>query len=466
MRFLLFFLALSLAACDPRQLLPFENADELVILTKAPLPAEVQEEIGGTAGFDRDLTHMLAEELGKKIRFVAAKDDAELLKRLRNGKASLAAAWQSPPENQHIMASQPYFQDHDVLVTPEAALPPNTFEQLAQRKVHVIAGSRQESVLHQMANEHPGLHVISIPDVSEIDLMAGVAQGRFEAAVVSDTEFNIGSNFYPELQKSMKIGSARSIVWLFPPETDAQLMVRCNAFLERIKANGELARLRDRYFGHIDRLTPADTAHFIQRMQNVLPLYRSLFQNAQLRTGIDWRLLAALAYQESRWEPLATSPTNVRGMMMLTEETADELVVSNRLDPAQSINAGAQYLNDLRNSLPPQITEPDRLWMALAAYNLGMGHLRAARYIAETLNIDPDSWYAMKKVLPLLAQPRYYKRLKSGKGRGGEAVILVENIRVYADILNRHEPPLRPLDMIPGIPGLPGGTQRLPAARH
>lgn len=466
MRFLLFFLALSLTVCDPRQLIPFEHTNELVVLTKPPSPEEMQEEIGGTAGFDRDLMHMLAQELGKKIRFIAAANDAALLERLRNGEATLAAAWQSPTGEPQVVASLPYFEDQDVLVTPDASLPPNTLEQLTQRKLHVVAGSRQESVLHQMANEHPGLHAIAIPDVSEIDLVAGVAQGRFEAAVVSDTEFDIGSNFYPELQKSMKIGPPRPIVWLFAPGTDAQLIARCNTFLERIKASGELARLKDRYFGHIDRLTPSDTVHFIQRMQNVLPLYRPLFQNAQLRTGIDWRLLAALAYQESRWDPLATSPTNVRGMMMLTEETADELGVSNRLNPEQSINAGAHYLNDLRNALPPQVTEPDRLWMALAAYNLGMGHLRAARYIAETLNINPDSWYAMKKVLPLLAQPRYYKRLKSGKGRGGEAVIMVENIRVYADILNRHEPPLRPLDMIPGVPGLPGGTQRLPVAKH
>lgn len=108
-------------------------------------------------------------------------------------------------------------------------------------------------------------------------------------------------------------------------------------------------------------------------MHSVLPQYRPLFHDAQVITGIDWRMLAALAYQESQWEPLATSPTGVRGMMMLTEET-DHLGVNNRLDPAQSIRAGAQYLSELRDALPESIDEPDRTWMALAAYNLGMGH--------------------------------------------------------------------------------------------
>ena len=190
------------------------------------------------------------------------------------------------------------------------------------------------------------------------------------------------------------------------------------------------------------------TARFIERMQSVLPAYRVLFHAAQASTGIDWRLLAALAYQESQWEPLAASPTGVRGMMMLTGDTADRLGVSNRLDAAQSIRAGAEYLSDLRDSLPSTVREPDRLWLALAAYNLGMGHLNGARHIAKTRRADPDSWYEMKKVLPLLAQPQYYTRLKSGRGRGGEAVIMVENIRVYTDILNHHERAYRPLENV------------------
>ena len=129
--------------------------------------------------------------------------------------------------------------------------------------------------------------------------------------------------------------------------------------------------------------------------------------------------------------------TNTPGV--LTEDTADTCGVDNRLDAAQSIRAGAEYLNKLRNALPPEVKEPDRLWFALAAYNLGMGHLKAARHIAKTLKTDANSWYEMKKVLPLLAKEQFYKRLKSGRGRGGEAVIMVENIRMYTEILNRHE---------------------------
>ncbi len=126
--------------------------------------------------------------------------------------------------------------------------------------------------------------------------------------------------------------------------------------------------------------------------------------------------------------------------MMLTEDTADRLGVENRLDPRESILAGARYLGLLRDQLPPSVSEPDRTWQALAAYNLGPGHFNAGRSLARQLKADADSWYEMKRILPLLAQPKYYERLKSGRARGGEAVILVENIRSYYDILLRHEP--------------------------
>ncbi len=185
----------------------------------------------------------------------------------------------------------------------------------------------------------------------------------------------------------------------------------------------------------------------------------------------DWRLLAALAYQESGWDPLATSFTGVRGIMMLTDDTADRMHVNNRLDPKQSIAAGAKYLADLIDALPAEVKQPDRTWLALAAYNLGQGHMNGARAIAIGLKRDPDSWYEMKRVLPLMARQKYYQHLKSGRTRGGEAVIMVENVRTFYDILTRFEPPYRPdaygasmLAIPPMVGRRTSGTVTLPSA--
>lgn len=454
MRFILFILSIFVVSCGESVQLPIAQASELVIVTRVGASTYSVDATNGASGFDYDLARRLADELGLNSRIVVAASDEDILQRLKKGEAHLAAAWQTPVDDPELRSSAPYFESHNVLVTHEASLPLTSIAQLAGKVVHVVAGSRQEMALHEIQQEVPGLSIATSATRNELDLLEGVASQRYEAALVNDAQFDIGSNYYPELQSSLMIGPERPIAWLFAPGVDPQLISRANDFLEKFQKSGEMDRLRDRYFGHVERLTQADSVRFIERMRSVLPQYRALFHAAQVNTGIDWRLLAALAYQESQWEPRATSPTGVRGMMMLTAETADTLGISNRLDAAQSVAAGAQYVSELRDALPPIIGEPDRSWLALAAYNVGMGHLNAARYLATTLKANPDSWYAMKKVLPLLAQPQYYRRLKSGKGRGGEAVIMVENIRVYNDILKRHERPYRPLEGLQTSPEL------------
>ena len=363
---------------------------------------------------------------------------------MKNNEAHLAAAWQVPLDDAQIRTSKPYFESKNVLVTHGASLPIRSPEQLSNKTVYVVAGSRQERTLRERQATIPGLNIVALTNRTELDLVEGVAKKYYTSALVDNAVFSIGNNFYPDLQESLEIGEAKPIVWLFAPGASPELIEKVDAFLVRMQQDGGMDRMKDRYFGHVSRLTQADTERFIERMNSILPKYQRFFYSAQLETGIDWRVLAALAYQESQWDPMATSPTGVRGMMMLTEDTADALGVNNRLDPEQSIRAGARYLDNLRNTLPETVNRPDRQWLAMAAYNLGMGHLNAARHIARTKKANPDSWYEMKKILPLLAQPQYYNRLKSGKGRGGEAVIMVENIRVYADILKRYERPYLP----------------------
>ncbi len=431
----------SLLACERPRPLPAYDPGELVVLTRKGPLSYATDEAATTGGFDHDLVQLFARDLGKTVRFIVVGSDAEIAQKLKEGEAHLAAAWLTSPEDPELRSGPIYAESRDVLVTHEASLPIGDIDQLAEMTVHVVAGSRQAAALREIGAGVPGLRIVEEAQHDELDLLENVAGLGLEAALVDHAIFDIGGNYYPELQASQPIGPMRQIGWLFAPGGDPELLIRAEGFFAELQRNGEMARLKDRYFGHVARLTQADSVRFIERVRSVLPKYRAMFQSAQASTGIDWRLLAALAYQESQWNPLATSPTNVRGMMMLTEETADRLGVSNRLNAQESIRAGARYLGDLRDNLPASVKEPDRQWLALAAYNLGMGHMNGARSIAQSMKANPDSWYEMKKVLPLLVKPEYYKRLKSGKARGGEAVIMVENIRVYVDILNRHEGP-------------------------
>ncbi|MGC2048222.1 MAG: membrane-bound lytic murein transglycosylase MltF, partial [Gallionella sp.] len=247
-------------------------------------------------------------------------------------------------------------------------------------------------------------------------------------------------NYHPNLIAALDIAAPSELVWGFPKDADPELLNQARIFFDRIRQDGTLNRLLDRYYGHNNRLAKMDAAAFIAKTRTILPHYRHLFEDAASITGQDWRLLAALAYQESQWDPLATSRTNVRGMMMLTEDTADRMKLGNRLDASENILAGAKYLLLLKEQLPERIPEPDRTWLALAAYNQGYGHLEDARILTRRAGLDPDSWSDVKKWMPRLNQPGYYETLKRGYARGGEGVILVENIRNYYDMLKRLEP--------------------------
>jgi membrane-bound lytic murein transglycosylase F len=201
-----------------------------------------------------------------------------------------------------------------------------------------------------------------------------------------------------------------------------------------------LKRLVDRYYGHALRMNSVDSGALLEKIPTLLPTLKPHFREAETLSGVDWRLLAAIGYQESHWDPSATSPTGVRGLMMLTDETADRLQVKNRLDARDSIIGGARYFALLKEALHPRIGEPDKTFLALAAYNLGLGHLEDARIVAQQAKLNPDKWQDVRQVLGKLAEPETFTTLKHGYARGFEALQLVDNVRNYYDILVRMEP--------------------------
>jgi membrane-bound lytic murein transglycosylase F len=431
---------LFLSACsEPPPPFP-EAGQELVVLTHAG-PLTYDTEGGVPVGLEHDLVKLFAADLGVPVRFVPVPRH-EIRERLTRREAHMAAGWFSPTPEKSFVFSDPFLFTPDVLVRHEDALPLNDLSQLQGQTV-VAQGSRQYRLLRELQKQTPNLSIRESRAGSPLDLLADVASRKVEIALVDQAIVSIGQNYYPMLQTGLEVGEAQPIAWMFPADGDARLYEQAQAFIARIRDDRALAILRDRYLGHLERLRPADVVVFIERIRNLLPRYRELFQRAQQETGLDWRLLAALSYQESHWNPLNTSPTGVRGIMMLTEDTADRMGVSNRLDPNESIIAGARYVKILKSYIPKSTPEPDRTWQALAAYNIGPGHFNAARRLAGRKGVDGDSWFEMKKILPLLARPEYYRNLKSGRARGGEAVILVENVRLFYDILLRHQPEFR-----------------------
>jgi len=422
--------------------LPFPTPaqHDLIVLTSPGVLSYVTDEEGTKSGLEHDLVEAFALELGVAVKYIVVPPE-QIAPKLAAGQAHLAAAWLSPSTGTNLKSTPPLATTHDLLVQHEASLPLSEKAELSGRTVHVMAGSRQAVTMQRLSREIPDLKIIEEKSGDLITLLEAVGNRQVELAVIDSGMEDIANQFVPSMRATLTLSDEQPIVWLLGQNPNSELQARTGEFIERAQRDGTMARLEDRYFGHARRLNQADIVKFLGQIETTLPKLRKMFQAAQTVSGIDWRLIAAVAYQESHWDSNATSPTGVRGIMMLTEETADRLNVSNRLDPKESIPAGAKYINLLKDALPHETKEPDRTWLALAAYNIGPGHFNAARTIAKQLGADPLAWYEMKRILPLLAKPKYYERLKSGRARGGEAVILVENIRSYYDILVRHESP-------------------------
>jgi membrane-bound lytic murein transglycosylase F len=444
---------MALAACKApeRPAPPPPQSEELVVITVGGPATFYHDAEGQSAGLEFDLAAMFAADIGKRVRFLVMPQLIQVLPALEKNKAHLAAAGLTVTTL--ISAANPgpiyHVVEHHVAYNTDYS-PPRDIAGLAGKTVHAVAGNGYGALLREWAEQAPGMKWSEVQAGDEDALLARLANGEIDAVLTNSSHLDVSRLFYPNLGSAFTVGQPAGIAWAFPVDADPWLLERASAFFQRIAQDGTLQRLVDRYLGHVKRLSSLDVETFLRKSQLLLPSYRAYFQLAGEITGIDWRLLAALGYQESQWNPFATSPTGVRGLMMLTGETADRMKVSDRLDPGQSILAGSRYFADLKEQLD-SVPEPDRTWLALAAYNLGMGHLQGGRQLARGLKLDPDSWSDMKKMLPLMSRPEYAARLKSGAARGGEAVIMTENVRTYYQILSRIEPSERPLQPPPRL---------------
>ena len=188
------------------------------------------------------------------------------------------------------------------------------------------------------------------------------------------------------------------------------------------------------------RLPRRLAADFHSHIDTRLPHLRAPFEAAARETGFSWRMLAALGYQESRWRPAAVSPRGAQGVMMLMPLTAKKMGVDNVFSADQNISGGARYLAYMKERIPRRIRDPDRTWMAMAAYNIGIGHLEDARIITQMRKKNPDRWSDVRAHLPRLSDPAWHSRVKRGYANGRETVQFVERVSQFAAILETAVP--------------------------
>lgn len=439
-------LTLALAGCS-RPAPPPEASSELRVGTRNSPASYYIDQNDEPAGFEHDLIEAFSQKQNWSLDWTQEDSPEALFDLLDSHRINMAAAALplAVVRDRHLIASPVLFETPVHVVYRIDDRKPRSIANLAGKRVALIKGSGHTPMLARLKRKHPRLTWTALEDVWPEELLVQLQAGQFDAVVINGMDFDSMRSLYPELAVAFDLPDTQKIVWALPKRSSQTLRNTLARFVEQARKDGTIKRVYERYFGHVKRLDNSDVAGILQRRPQRLASLRPHFQEAQTLTGIDWRLLAAIGYQESQWDPYATSPTGVRGLMMLTGETADRMGVTDRLDARQSILGGARYLVLMKETLPDRIPEPDRTWLALAAYNQGQGHMEDARRIAQARGGSPDSWADVKQALPHLSRGTYAKAMKYGYARGGEALHFAENIRNYYDILLRLEPEYKPL---------------------
>jgi len=433
--------ALLVRSTPPTQLEKVLEAGELRVVSSNG-PTTYYEGSNGLTGFEYSLVKGFADSLDLKL---IIEDEAELDKMLTSvvgQQVHFAAAGLTALESRdnNVVFATPFMQVTQQLVYNSRLPQPASIKDLHNKEVLVIANSSHAERLKALQAEFPELQWRVVINAEMIDLLEMINKGEADYAVIDSSAYDLNRYSYPKAQLAFDVSDPQPLAWAFPAQRDTSLFDAAQQYLGSIKADGSLAKVTEEFFDrHIEEVTTGEAMAFTYRLEQRLPQWIDDMKAAAAEFNLDWQMLAAISYQESHWKADARSHTGVRGLMMLTKNTAKAMGIKDREDPQQSIRGGAKYLSIVLERLPKRIQGEDRLNMALAAYNQGLGHVEDARVLTQRMGGDPTKWEDVRKHMPLLAKQQYYSSAKHGYMRGWEPVGFVDNVRNYHKIIAWHQ---------------------------
>ncbi|MEJ6121913.1 membrane-bound lytic murein transglycosylase MltF [Vibrio sp. 2-Bac 85] len=390
------------------------------------------------SGLDYELGKKFANYLKVKLVVKEFENLDDLFSALDNNDIDFAGAGLTltPNRAEKYRSSPPYYYLTQKLVYHKGTYRPREMADI-NGPVSVLKGSSHEENISKSQQEYPDLVIDVLENEDQESLLRKIAEKEIKFAIVDSTTLAQKQRYYPALAEAFTINEKQPVAWLIRKAPDDTLYSAMIEFMGNQYKLGTIAKIEEKYFGHVGHFDYVDTRTFLKRITSKLPKYETLFKK-YATPDVDWLLLASVSYQESHWNPKARSPTGVRGMMMLTLDTAKFIGVKNRLNAEQSIEGGAKYLTQLIKRLPESIPEDEKIWFALASYNIGLGHLLDVRRITKMRKQNPNSWADVKDNLPLLHQRKWYTKTRYGYARGREAQHYVDNIRQYLKTLTWH----------------------------
>jgi membrane-bound lytic murein transglycosylase F len=385
-----------------------------------------QQKIGqGHWGLEVDLLKNFADEFGLKFRTLPVNSMRELELSLSSGRADIGAGRITGSAKTSLMRG-PGYQETGLSMICRADFN-------SSPKFIAISGVNDSLELRrELSHRYPSSRIKKL-DRTSLSLNLVLASSA-TCAVIENLEASTYLRFYPSLKVKQTILDNIPVHFMLS-KSSQRIQKMLFLWNQKSSQNGQLLRIREKYILPHQALNARDAAHFFSSMKESLQLYRALFKDAGNEYEIPWQLLAAVSFQESHWQDEARSFTGVRGLMMMTEDTAEHMGISDRTDPEQSIWGGAKYLRYLLNLQPRFLPLRERWLLTLASYNVGQGHLRDAQKLAVSLGKNPYSWVDLREVLPLLADSGYASSLEFGLARGREPVEFAERVLGFLDLM-------------------------------
>ena len=420
------------------QLAPPQETGVLEVATRNGATTYYLDRHQNPIGPEFSLVSRFAESKGWTVNWTMHDSTAEVLQALEAGNTHLAAAGLThlPSRTERFTRGPAHTEITEQLVCHRDMRPmPRKPESMPEVSIAVTADSSYVETLNKLASEHEGITFTEDDGRTTEVLLSEVAEQDIDCTVADSNIVQVMRRHFPHLEVAMNLTQGNNLGWYLPAGSD-DLAGSTREWMNSTDGDEAIGYIESRYYAYIGEFDFVDLRALNRRIDERLPNFIDRFAEAETTTGMPADLLAALSYQESHWDPAAVSPTGVRGIMMLTRNTAESLGVMDRLDPVAAIDGGARYLADRHRRLPETIPEPDRTFLALASYNIGRGHLLDARQLARELGKNPDSWDDMKEVLPLKADKRYYPSTRYGYARGYEPVHYVQRIRNYRDVIS------------------------------
>ncbi len=395
----------------------------------------------GAQGYEYRLASAFAERLGVQLVVLPLADIGELREALASGAADIVAAQLTADDSwrNSSMVSNTYRNVTQLVIQQRGARLARNIDDLRGKRLVVSEESPQLQLLTDLRGKNaPYLNWTELRR-EQADPLEWVASDDADWAIVDDSDFRFAQFTNPGTVVAFELPQKRSMQWMLPASAP-ELRDAVNRFFRDSERSGVLAKIEQESRDEVRNFEYLEAQQYQTDIAARLPALQAQFADAAQKYGLDWRLVAAVGYQESKWLADAQSDSGAKGIMMLTSGTAANLGVKDRSDASQSILGGAEYLARVREMIPARIPEPDRTWFALAAYNVGYGHLEDARVLAQSQGRNPDRWSDVKQALPLLAEERWYRTTKRGYARGWEPVKFVDQVQGFLSVLQWQQP--------------------------